>query len=97
MSTYADILRDSKLFVAGAKRARKKIRAEKEAHEHYAREQAQRSGPIGDAEIEAIITSWHRRLAKTAHPDTGGSDTAMSNLNEERDRLLKRLVMGTKR
>lgn len=44
--------------------------------------------PGADAET---IRAAHRRLAASAHPDRGGSDAAMQELNAARDLLLRRV------
>jgi DnaJ-domain-containing protein 1 len=43
------------------------------------------SANASDADIEAA----YRRLAKERHPDTGGSDDAMAELNQARDEWRK--------
>lgn len=36
----------------------------------------------------AMVEAAHRTLAKTAHPDKGGSDAAMKRISDARDRIL---------
>lgn len=47
--------------------------------------------PAGHAVTERLIEVEFRRLAKDAHPDRGGSDAAMSELNQARADALKEI------
>ncbi len=47
-------------------------------------------GSVGPSDIEAAF----RKLAKSRHPDTGGSTDAMTELNRARDEALKEIGNG---
>ena len=46
---------------------------------------------VGPANTREQIEAAYRRLAKDRHPDTGGSQEAMSELNRARDEALKEI------
>jgi hypothetical protein len=51
-------------------------------------------GLPGDGPLApALVNAAFRRLAKTAHPDAGGSDARYHQISEARDALLRRLAV----
>lgn len=49
---------------------------------------------LDDTATEADVTSRYKELAKTAHPDGGGSSEQFQQLKEVRDEALRELSFG---